>query len=576
MTAKKRGHLIGNSYAAKKMRRVDFGWAILDVNTQEFKKLREPTGGGIRKTELDKDTNTISLLNIALDLFFVNGKSPHGHLDEFTYKLTDFKLGDLDDAITVGELYELTKVKILRLYLCTTRKINLSHNRIEKTAIKQYSNSCISPPSSTVTSCISPPSSTVTLDETSIGDCSLLDFSDIVIFGQSETVTSDMLSETVKDIVCTDSLLSQLPERTRTFSVPEGQSSHTPEILPTVLPRSPSPPPDDCIHIRLHRLNIMEELIAHCKNPDIITCTVKFDFVNEKGADATGVSRDVYSTFWNNFFSRAAEGEGQARVPSLISQWQNEEWKAIGRILLKGYMDHSYFPLQFATAFVCALIHGESSLSPDMLMSSFLSYMNDTDREIVTAALKGNLQDDEKDDFIDILDRFDHNNIPSPDEVKHVFSQIAHKELIQKTKYALAGMAESSRDNLVLLFPDTAAIKVLYEARNPTVKSVLKLLQAQPTNKAESDSYKYFKQYIKSQEDSNLRKLLQYITGSNVICVERIAVMFTYSEGLLRHPVAHTCGPTLELPATYNSYPDLRGEFDSILGSDKCMEMLIA
>ncbi|CAG2210826.1 unnamed protein product [Mytilus edulis] len=184
-------------------------------------------------------------------------------------------------------------------------------------------------------------------------------------------------------------------------------------------------------------------------------------------------------------------------------------------------------------------------------MSSFLSYMNETDREIVTAALKGNLQDDEKDDFIDILDRFDHNNIPSPDEVKHVFSQIAHKKLIQKTKFALA-------------------------ARNPTVKSVLKLLQAQPTNKAESDSYKYFKQYIKSQEDSNLRKLLQYITGSNVICVERIAVMFTYSEGLLRHPVAHTCGPTLELPATYNSYPDLRGEFDSILGSDKCMEMLIA
>ncbi|CAG2210825.1 unnamed protein product [Mytilus edulis] len=145
---------------------------------------------------------------------------------------------------------------------------------------------------------------TVTVDETSFGECSLLDFSDIVIFGQSETVTSDMLSETVKDIVCTDSLLSQLPETTRTFSVPEGQSSHTPEILPTVLPRSPSPPPDDCIHIRLHRLNIMEELIAHCKNPDIITCAVKFDFVNEKGADATGVSRDVYSTFPNNFIKR--------------------------------------------------------------------------------------------------------------------------------------------------------------------------------------------------------------------------------------------------------------------------------
>ncbi|CAC5384822.1 unnamed protein product [Mytilus coruscus] len=235
---------------------------------------------------------------------------------------------------------------------------------------------------------------------------------------------------------------------------------------------------------------------------------------NKELSETTGI---------DNVRIRAAEGEGHARVPSLISKWQNEEWKAIGRILLKGYMDHSYFPLQFATAFVCALIHWESSLSPDMLMSSFLSYMNDTDKEIVTAALQGNLQDDEKDDFIDILDRFDHNNIPSPDEVKHEFTQIALKELIQKTNSALA-----------------AAIKVLYEARNPTVKSVLKLLQAQPTNKAKSDSYKYFKQYIKFQQDSNLRKLLQYMTSSNVICVERITVMFTYSEGLFKNPVAHT------------------------------------
>lgn len=41
--------------------------------------------------------------------------------------------------------------------------------------------------------------------------------------------------------------------------------------------------------------------------------------------------------------------------------------------------------------------------------------MNATDREIVTAALKGNFQDDEEDDFIDILDIFDHINSSSPD-----------------------------------------------------------------------------------------------------------------------------------------------------------------
>lgn len=41
--------------------------------------------------------------------------------------------------------------------------------------------------------------------------------------------------------------------------------------------------------------------------------------------------------------------------------------------------------------------------------------------------------------------------------------------------------------------------------------------------------------------------------------------MFTAVDGLGRRPVAHTCGPVLELPWTYASYPELRAEFDSVL-----------
>ena len=40
-----------------------------------------------------------------------------------------------------------------------------------------------------------------------------------------------------------------------------------------------------------------------------------------------------------------------------------------------------------------------------------------------------------------------------------------------------------------------------------------------------------------------------------------------------RRPVAHTCGPLLELPSTYLSYPELRNEFDSILANESCFVM---
>ncbi|VDI27447.1 Hypothetical predicted protein [Mytilus galloprovincialis] len=276
------------------------------------------------------------------------------------------------------------------------------------------------------------------------------------------------------------------------------------------------------------------------------------------------------------FLLKSAEGE-EARVPCLASKWQNEEWKAIGRILLKGYTDCGYFPLQLAPAYAIALIFGEMSVTPEILLSSFMSYLSCSDRETVTAAINDALPEENLDDLTDILDQFGHNNIPPQDQMKYTFNLIAHKELIQKHKYALSGMAEAVRETFKMLLPNTEAILTMYEARYPTTKRVLQLLQAEPETNCERQCFRYFQQYVKSLHDSpNLKKLLQFLTGSNVICVERISVIFTNSEGIFRCPVAHTCGPTLELPMTYTSYPDLRGEFESILSTDMCMQMLLA
>lgn len=66
------------------------------------------------------------------------------------------------------------------------------------------------------------------------------------------------------------------------------------------------------------------------------------------------------------FMDHTAEGE-DLRVPSLSPKWQEEEWKSIGRILLKGFQDHGYFPCRFAPVFTVALIFGEKEVSDDML-----------------------------------------------------------------------------------------------------------------------------------------------------------------------------------------------------------------
>jgi hypothetical protein len=134
-----------------------------------------------------------------------------------------------------------------------------------------------------------------------------------------------------------------------------------------MMPRDTSPPPQISLTtVRVHRVKILESLIDTFNDPDIIKKPVKFAFITESGADQSGVSKDVYTSFWIEFFSRATEGEDNP-VPALNPHWKVEEWKSIGRILVKGLMDHNIFPLNFAPAFISALLFGVHSVSEETL-----------------------------------------------------------------------------------------------------------------------------------------------------------------------------------------------------------------
>ncbi|MGH0129493.1 UNVERIFIED_CONTAM: hypothetical protein FKN15_067603, partial [Acipenser sinensis] len=143
---------------------------------------------------------------------------------------------------------------------------------------------------------------------------------------------------------------------------------------------------------------------------------------------------------------------------------QEEEWRAVGRILVKGYSDHSYFPLH--------------SVNPNILHGSFLSYISQTERDLVDAAIEGILTEDNTDDLLDFLDRMGCTTIPTKENMKQVFLQIAHKELIQKPKYALDKMSEVSRVIMGLLrvFPRQPRSGENVHREDANCKKVLKLL----------------------------------------------------------------------------------------------------
>ena len=59
-------------------------------------------------------------------------------------------------------------------------------------------------------------------------------------------------------------------------------------------------------------------------------------------------------------------------------------------------------------------------------------------------------------------------------------------------------------------------------------------------------------------------EFLRFVTGASVCIVPKIKVDFNALSGFDRRPIAHTCDCVLELPTSYTSYEDFRGEFKAI------------
>ena len=95
-----------------------------------------------------------------------------------------------------------------------------------------------------------------------------------------------------------------------------------------------------------------------------------------EAGEGTGVLRDILTEFWFQFFQSLAIGAA-SKVPVICHDYQKREWKAIGRFLLYRYSKECIFPLPLSQAFVFSCILGEESISDEMLLKNFRSYISE-------------------------------------------------------------------------------------------------------------------------------------------------------------------------------------------------------
>ncbi|KAM4562116.1 uncharacterized protein PAE49_010719 isoform 1-T2 [Odontesthes bonariensis] len=499
--------LKSNKRAWKTTRKIKLAWI------HDSRQVRKRSGGGTRVLDMNKNATKTEILSQAKKLFFPNEKSTMGKWEEFSHDIVDFQEAQLDEDVSVGDYYEKHKLGLLRFYLFTktltsaddpeegadiqtdeqhentaesgqethtmegeqlTQKRHNSENQMHTVEDDELSTATMSAVVSTAAVQI--------IDLTSLCNTSE------VIFGP---LTGGPFLGDLDDTLIHEPILAIEDEQINTPTY-----TSTPIDTETASARPPSPA-NELLHVtvRLHRVTLLDELIAQFKDEAMMTYSVKYSFIDEMGADADGVSRDVYAAFWTEFLDCAAEG-ADVRVPSLSPKWQEEEWKSVGRILAKGLKDHGYFPFRLAQAFTAAVTFGEHSVSPDLLFDSLMLYLSQSERDLLSTALQEAVVGDDEEELLDLMDRMGVRTVPTQDNLRAVLVQVAHKQMIQHP-----AIKEVAGPILRKFFPSVQDMKKLYEDIKPTTRKVIKMITASPATSAENQSLQFLHQYIRGLDE---------------------------------------------------------------------------
>ncbi len=330
----------------------------------------------------------------------------------------------------------------------------------------------------------------------------------------------------------------------------------------------PPSSPKEVQVIKIHRSRVCKDMLHYFQDETITTRSIVFEIIDDRGKPekgaGIGVARDVFSLFWKAFGDSMTIGERE-RVPFVRHDHFVNEWQAIGRILVHGYKMVSYFPLILSKTFIGYCLFGDS-VPDSVVINSFKKYLSIDEEELVEKCLSPDTHEFDSEEIVDFLDRFNCRTILNENNCQKVITELAKQELIQKPHIMLSTWQPIlSELKMFESFQSFDKLEMLYDRMKPTNKKVLQLLQAQPNTDGERDALKFLQRYVRGLDTGNLGHFLRFTTGADILIVNSISVSFVKVDGILKAPVAHTCGPVLELPCTFQDFCELRNVFNNIL-----------
>ena len=295
---------------------------------------------------------------------------------------------------------------------------------------------------------------------------------------------------------------------------------------------------------------------------------------SELAVDEGGVTRDMFSAFWEEAYSRLFDG-ATILIPLIHSQTDMGVFPILGKVISHGYLSSGYLPVRISLPSLIAMFLGPSVNIPrSFLLDALMDYISDNEREKLKIALqyKGTSSSfptqEMKSDVISILSRLGCREVPTPRNLAELIVNVAKYEFCSKPAAAITMINCGIPDEHKPFWTDLGidGINGIYTSLTVTSDKILKIIDGDCQSPGEERILAYLTSLIGNMKTNDLRNFLRFTTGSSVCIASKISVTFNSSSGLARRPIAHTCSNTLELSASYVNYHDFSAEWHAILG----------
>lgn len=192
----------------------------------------------------------------------------------------------------------------------------------------------------------------------------------------------------------------------------------------------------------IKRTNIFQEMCALFKQMNILNeFPFRVRFAGEQAVDTGGVSRDMFSSFWDEAFQQFFDGQ-TLMVPVVTDM---SALPLLGTIISHGYLVSGFLPVRIAFPVLAGILLGANVDIPDhVLLDTWNEYLCTYEAALIKDALVINspcFPKSMQHSLIGVLSRCGCREIPTPQTLRRILTQVASYEFHVKPVAAITTMS---------------------------------------------------------------------------------------------------------------------------------------